>query len=410
MLIDADNVSHRYLDLIMSELPRHGIVTYRRIYGDFTDQQMAGWRERLLENAIMPMQQFSNVKHKKPGETAGKNATDSALIIDAMDILYEGNVDGFVIVSSDSDFTRLANRLRESAMVVVGMGRKNTATSFRRACTTFVNLDMLEEQRRTRMLLETDAHDTNDVDMRTDTRTREEPSPVNDTSHDETRTERMARTRAAMIEGPLRWLVSKHMLSDANATRTPVETTPREPRRPEVAPAKASATDTTPDEHGGENADPSITLADVESVIAGIVRTNDGKGRPTTPNDVWEGLRRKFPDFDVRMFGYTKLTRMLDDMPRFRMTSHAHGVRHVKLANAKSNKAQIREFVLNQIKSAPGRRVQLSKLASAFRQEFPSIEIRDLGYAQFWKFVSAIDDVYVDKNHQYVTTTRRKGA
>ena len=99
-------------------MPQHGIATYSRIYGDFTDPQAAGWRSILLENAIMPVQQFSNVKSYAPGEVAGKNATDSALIIDAMDILYSGNVDGFVLVTSDSDFTRLAQRLRESSMII----------------------------------------------------------------------------------------------------------------------------------------------------------------------------------------------------------------------------------------------------------------------------------------------------
>ena len=117
LLIDSDNISAKYLSIILNELPRHGVTTYRRIYGDFTDPQAAAWRKVLLDNAITPIQQYSNVKNHKPGESAGKNATDSALIIDAMDILYAGKVDGFVIVSSDSDFTRLAQRLRGGASV-----------------------------------------------------------------------------------------------------------------------------------------------------------------------------------------------------------------------------------------------------------------------------------------------------
>ncbi len=136
LLIDSDNVSARYIPAIMNELTsRHGEVTYRRIYGDWTSNQMGKWKDVLAEHSLTPMQQFANTK--------GKNATDSFLIIDAMDILYEGRVDGFCIVSSDSDFTRLASRLRDAGCTVVGMGEGKTPRSFRSACTVFTNLEVL---------------------------------------------------------------------------------------------------------------------------------------------------------------------------------------------------------------------------------------------------------------------------
>ena len=106
VLIDSDNISSKYITCILDEMTKYGVITYKRIYGDWTSTQTSKWKNELLENSITPIQQFSN--------TVGKNATDSALIIDAMDILYTGNVEGFCIVSSDSDFTRLASRLRES--------------------------------------------------------------------------------------------------------------------------------------------------------------------------------------------------------------------------------------------------------------------------------------------------------
>ena len=118
LLIDSDNISAKYIDSILDEMTRHGVATYRRIYGDFTDYHMNKWKSELAERSITPIQQFRN--------TTGKNATDSALIIDAMDILYAGNVEGFCIVSSDGDFTRLASRLRESGMEVIGMGESKT--------------------------------------------------------------------------------------------------------------------------------------------------------------------------------------------------------------------------------------------------------------------------------------------
>ena len=138
LLIDADNISAKYIGDILEELSTYGITTYKRIYGDWTSTQATKWKSELLENSVIPVQQFSN--------TVGKNATDSTLIIDAMDILYTGNVEGFCIVSSDSDFTRLASRLRESGMEVIGMGEEKTPRSFRVACTRFVNLENLGNQ------------------------------------------------------------------------------------------------------------------------------------------------------------------------------------------------------------------------------------------------------------------------
>ena len=135
LLIDADNVSAKYIKPITDELSNYGTVTIKRIYGDWTLSLHAKWKDALLENSLTPIQQF--------GSTQGKNATDSAMIIDAMDILYTGSVDGFCIVSSDSDFTRLASRLRESGRMVIGMGEKKTPTPFRRACDVFTTLELL---------------------------------------------------------------------------------------------------------------------------------------------------------------------------------------------------------------------------------------------------------------------------
>jgi len=137
VLIDADNVSAKYIKYILDEISNYGIATYKRIYGDWTKSTAASWKDVLLENSVTPVQQYSY--------TVGKNATDSAMIIDAMDILYSGNVEGFCIVSSDSDFTKLSSRLRESGMLVVGMGEKKTPKPFIAACNQFKYLDVLAE-------------------------------------------------------------------------------------------------------------------------------------------------------------------------------------------------------------------------------------------------------------------------
>ena len=138
VLIDSDNISSKYITSILDEMTKYGVVTYKRIYGDWTSTQANKWKKELMENSITPIQQFRN--------TVGKNATDSTLIIDAMDILYTEKVDGFCIVSSDGDFTRLASRLRESGMHVIGMGENKTPRSFRAACTVFTDLELLLDQ------------------------------------------------------------------------------------------------------------------------------------------------------------------------------------------------------------------------------------------------------------------------
>lgn len=135
VLIDADNVPYSNVTGMLEEIAKYGTPTYRRIYGDWTKPTVSGWKGVLLENAITPIQQYSY--------TTGKNSSDSALIIDAMDILYSGKVDGFCIVSSDSDFTRLATRLREEGMKVIGMGQKKTPKPFITACDKFIYIEIL---------------------------------------------------------------------------------------------------------------------------------------------------------------------------------------------------------------------------------------------------------------------------
>lgn len=136
VLIDGDNIPAGYIQEMMEEIAKYGNPTIKRIYGDWTTPRLSKWKNILLENAITPIQQYAY--------TQGKNATDSAMIIDAMDILYTGDVNGFCIVSSDSDFTRLATRLREAGMQVYGIGEKKTPKPFIVACDRFIYLEILK--------------------------------------------------------------------------------------------------------------------------------------------------------------------------------------------------------------------------------------------------------------------------
>ena len=137
VLIDGDNIPSKYISEMMEEITKYGTPTIKRIYGDWTKPHLSKWKSVLLQNAISPIQQYSY--------TIGKNSSDSALIIDAMDILYTGRVDGFCVVSSDSDFTRLATRLREAGMKVFGMGEQKTPSPFRAACDKFIYIEILNQ-------------------------------------------------------------------------------------------------------------------------------------------------------------------------------------------------------------------------------------------------------------------------
>ncbi len=315
LLIDADNISAKYLPVILNEIPKYGIATYRRIYGDFTDSQMSSWRPKLLDNSITPVQQFSNVKSHKKGEKAGKNATDSTLIIDAMDILYEGKVDGFVIVSSDSDFTRLASRLRESNMTVIGMGRNQTAISFRHACTNFVNIEYLHsiEHRKTEDIEEADTTNARDID--------------------------------------------------------------------------AAEVGTT------------VTLDDVANVIGGVIHTNDNHGRTTSLAEIGGSLSNNYPDFDVRNYGFSQLSKLVEDFDRFELVKTESSY-NVRIADMSASTDRIAQYMILEIGKRKSKTMSVSALATLVYDKFPDFNIKDAGFTQFYKFVNSVRGITVSGNKQ----------
>ncbi len=146
VLIDGDNTTPTIIEALLAEIAKYGSATVKRVYGDWTTPHLRGWKEAMNAHAIQPMQQFAY--------TTGKNSTDSALIIDAMDLLYSGSVDGFCLVSSDSDFTKLASRLRESGKIVYGFGEPKTPHSLVAACDRFIYLDVLRSNEKARQTSE----------------------------------------------------------------------------------------------------------------------------------------------------------------------------------------------------------------------------------------------------------------
>lgn len=287
LLIDSENVSYKYLNGIFDELSQYGIVTYRRIYGDFTNPANAHWSSLLLENSITPIQQFSN--------TTGKNATDSALIIDAMDLLYRSNVDGFCIVSSDSDFTRLASRLRESGKMVIGMGEKKTPDSFRAACTVFTELENLLENEKS---------------------------------------------------------------SSANK-------------------------------------------ADIEADIINIITKNDNKGRQTGPGEIGSRLQNKYPDFDIRTFGYSQLSKFLEDMSGIVVNKSGNNQITVSLkASTDSDSDTVIQDIRQIVKEYGKKGIALSALGQEIRKKHPDFNVRLYGYSQLYRFLDSIKGLHVTGTSQ----------
>jgi len=267
VLIDADNVPRNSMKAIMEEAAIYGTPTIKRIYGDWTSPNVGAWKGVLLENAVTPIQQYSY--------TTGKNSTDSAMIIDAMDILYEGKTDGFCIVSSDSDFTRLAIRLREAGMKVIGMGEQKTPVSFRVACDKFIYIEVIRAAQQDR--------------------------------------EKAAQPKAAKAE------------NKSKKKKTGKQETSKAPEKAEASPAPAAP---LPDKKNGKVPEEIVKLiADSVSDIA----DEDGWA---SMGELGTLLLKKQPDFDSRNFGFAKLTPLIRSLSRFEIDARvvdATKTRHIYL-------------------------------------------------------------------------------
>ena len=285
LLIDADNVSAKYIKPILDELSKYGNVTYKRIYGDWTSTYNSSWKEVLLENSITPIQQFSY--------THGKNATDSAMIIDAMDMLYTSELEGFCLVSSDSDFTKLASRLRESGKNVIGMGEDKTPSSFRKACDIFTVLELLLE----------------------DNAIEKEEKP----------------TIHTMEKGTKQ-----------------------------------------------DNADV-VSKTQIEEAVVKIITENQNNDKITGLGEVGSRLVKLYPDFDVRRYGYSLLSKFLESFPKLKLQQEGTQV-SVTLYEDKSKKEMLEEYVIQLVRNAGRQGVPLGTLSNKIRHRFGDFKVRDYGF------------------------------
>lgn len=286
VLIDSENISPKYVKYIFDEISNYGIATYKRAYGDWASRMSVNWKDILLKNAITPIQQY--------GYTQGKNSTDSAMIIDAMDILYSGKVDGFCLVSSDSDFTRLASRLREAGMLVIGMGEKKTVEAFRTSCTMFKYLEVLAAE--------------------------EEENQASDVSREE-----------------------------------------------------------------------------VEETIMKIISDNEANDKETTVGELGNKISNRHADFDVRNFGYSKLSKFLESIKSIRLVQHGKSI-NVYAAESEVPKEVIESFVRDTVYAAGDRIMSLPELKQKIEKKFPGFKVADYKYSKFAQFIKDMDGLIVDKN------------
>ena len=299
LLIDADNVSAKYIKPILDELSKYGNVTYKRIYGDWTRSNSASWKEELLQNSITPIQQFSY--------THGKNASDSAMIIDAMDMLYTSELEGFCLVSSDSDFTKLASRLRESGKLVIGMGEDKTPSPFRKACDIFTVLELLLE----------------DSTMEKDERSSGQ----------------------------------QHEKEQKKGT----------------APSKQQ----------------------IEEVVVKIITENQNDDKETGLGEVGSRLVKLYPDFDVRRYGYSLLSKFLETLPKLKLIQEGTKV-WVTLYEDKSKKERLEEYIMQQIRSNGRYGISLGALGNRIRLKFGDFKVRDYGYSQFKQYIESFPNVVLE--------------
>lgn len=340
LLIDSDNISSKYISVIIDEMTKYGTVTYKRIYGDWTTPQSAKWKQELITNSITPIQQFRY--------TVGKNATDSTLIIDAMDILYTGSVDGFCIVSSDSDFTRLAGRLRESGMEIIGMGEKKTPRSFRAACSVFVSLDLLVEQN--------------------------EDDSADGTSAKRVNVKRFDPKRSGSDRFSSEAVTSETIISDDTGYR--------------ATPDDETAYGDYTDDRQSEILHQSIVERDIVQIIA----DNDDRGKTTEMGEIAARLHKKHSDFDVRNYGYSSLTRFLSDLDEFdleKVGTHTF----VSLNRNDSLQETVKQFIIDCVKTGDVNGIDLGFIGQMIHRKYPHFNVKSFGYSTLSKFASVIPEI-----------------
>ena len=362
LLIDSDNVSPRYISGILSELSKYGKITIRRMYGDWSQDRLHSWMKCSSRYSLTPVMQ--------PNNTPGKNASDIGLIIDAMDILYTGDVQGFCLVSSDGDFNKLATRLREAGKFVIGMGEKKTPESFRASCERFIFLDVIESVDSRVQGAGTDSYAAGssqgyaDVSFGTS-------DPVSGKS---VQTSSSRRKRAAVSDPPAAYKVSS-------------------------APAKVQEEPESDQDYDSDSEASFTDKATIEAAIISIITDNNAEGKETGLGEIGSRLVKIFPDFDVRNYHYSKLSEYLKDFPSLKVENRDSAV-WVSLNS--SPDSEIEQQILRIFKKHDTDDMYLATLKKELLELNPNLEasIRRSGVTRFSVYLNRmIGSVEVNGRH-----------
>ena len=350
LLIDADNISSKYISVILSELSKYGKITIRRMYGDWSQDRLRSWFNCSAAYSLTPVMQ--------PNNTPGKNASDIGLIIDAMDTLYTNAVQGFCIVSSDGDFNKLATRLREAGKVVIGMGEKKTPESFRASCERFIFLDVISGS----------------------TDSEEEEASARSKGKDKKKNTTAKGNGAGTKSGSAN---TRKKSGGASAAE------------------QGSSTDSYEEFLPGDAAleEPGFTdKADIEAAIVKMITDNAADGKETGLGEVGSRLVKIFPDFDIRNYHYSKLSEFLKDLPSLSVTTRDSGVWISQKITADS---EIEKQILSVFKRHQTDDLLISVLKQELQEMNPNLDatIRKSGVTRF--------SVYLNRNIHSVEVNGR---
>ncbi|MCR5178714.1 MAG: NYN domain-containing protein [Lachnospiraceae bacterium] len=331
LLVDVDNISPRYVESVLNELSKYGKVTIRRLYGDWSQPRLRTWLHIAQKYSLTPIMQ--------PNNTPGKNASDIGLIIDAMDILYSEQVQGFCIASSDGDFNKLATRIREAGKLVIGMGEKKTPESFRASCERFVFLDVIQD----------------DVEP-------EAPAAAKTTRKKSTSKKSAKKTDTQ---------VADHDLADIYGRA--------EDEFEEIV-----------EETGGDSAILSKTA--IENAITKMISDNSAEGRPTGMGEIGSRLVKIYPDFDTRNYGYSKLSAFLKDLPSLNISADGSWV-----SLKSTSLADIETGIRDVFRKNRSKTMNMGLLKSELEKKIPGLgaAIKESGVTRF--------SVFLDRNFPWIS-------
>lgn len=332
LLIDAENTNVKYIDVIFSEIKKYGNITYQRMYGDFRNNALENWVKKSTEYAIVPIYQQNY--------SSGKNAADIMLVIDAMDILYRQNVDMFCIVSSDSDFTRLVNRIKENAIYVVGMGQSRASKTFVKACNEYKFLDKIIDEEEKEIKDDMEEKEMND-DIMEEKEVKDDKAQKN-------------KIKENKIEENTNSEIEKNAI-------TPIEK--------------------------------------IKNVINSLVMEAENKGLRAHLGSTKSQLQREFPDFDERNYGYTLFRKFIEDGTKFETEQEGNSMYIVR-----NNNNNIEKKVCNFIREKAKTGVALDMLGNEIHNRFPEFRYKELGYSRMSKFIENVEgiELYAESNKRYI--------